>query len=873
MTPRLPRLVVALLRRVVPHRTADQLIDELSDDYAERWRTNRRGSGLWLAGETLSIVAAYVAAALRVGARRAALTGRDVRHAWRVIRRHPVQSLASAAMLGCGISGLATVAGLTATLLGRPVSPEHGARVVRLAAVDREGGLALRFSYAELDVVRRFLGGDVTLAAVDLQPVVLKRGTGQWQALGEVVTSEYFGVVGQRVVAGRPLRPSDDRPDAPPVAVIGRTTWRDRFGESPSALGSEIVVNTTAFTIVGVSESRPSTAFAAADVHVWIPTAHGDAMLNPGWRTDPTHRWWTPVALTPSGATPAIETQLRTATRELARRDPRHWQDRVLTLQPGLTLLGSPRATATTLLAVLGALAVLMLAVASANVGGLWLAASAADRRQLAVHLALGASRATLVGRRVAAGMLVGVAAGSLALAAYAGARVPLAAVALQPAVVLRLDLPFNLPTAVWIVMAAVCGGGLLAIGPALWASRLDVPASLSTGSSRGSVATMSGLRRLLVSVQVALSLTLTMGAATFSRSAARLTDMDTGFPRDGLVAMDFDVEPAVEGGQAAARLARQAIEQVRRLPGITGAAMANRAPIDPSTPRTGIRRPGDALPAASATLATITDGYFETVGIPIVSGRDFTADEIERSAEVAIVNEALASRLWPDGDVVNRALVLDTEARSVRVVGVARDARYRSLSEAPQPHVYVPTAPGFSLALLARANGDDRRALVAIQDALDRVGPGVVGFFPRTMDDHLSLELLPVRAAAGASAALGATALALSAAGLYALVAWFVEIRRREIGVRLALGASSRSVGTLVVSEALRTAVPGALVGLLASLGLAAIAGSMFADAAVEPAAAAAGVFGTAALILAATYVPYRRAARVDPAESLREG
>jgi predicted permease len=862
---------VAILRRVVPGRTAGQIIDELSEDYTTRRLADRRGSALWLARETLSIVGAFLLAGMRARARRSALVGRDLRHAWRLVCRHPVQSIAAASMLGCGIAVTATVTGLAGTLLVRPISAQHGERLRRLAAVDREGGLSLRFSYAELELIRTAIGDDATLAAVDLQPVVIRRGAEHWQAIGEVVTAGYFDVVSQRAVAGRPLLTADDRQGAPAVAVIGSTTWRDRFRGRESVVGAEIVVNSTPFTIVGVMESRGSPSFASAAVDVWIPSAHGHAMLNPGWRTDPLNRWWTPLILASPGSMADLDRRLGTAMADLLQLAPQHWENRVLVLQPGLALLGNQRTTAATLVGVLGALALLMLAVAGANVSGLWLATAAADRRQMAVHLALGAGRTALVGRRVVSGALVGVCAGTLALAGYTWARVALAAIALQPAVTLRLDLPLDLRTAMLIVVAGAAAGGLLAIGPAAWAAGFNLSESLQGGAAR-SVTTMPAVRRLLVAAQVALSLTLMIGATAFSQGAERLAELDAGFPRQGLVAMDFDVEPAVEDAGSAAMLARQALDQVRRLPAITASAMANRAPVDPSTPRTSFRRAGDSIALGSATLATITDGYFETVGIPILSGRAFSIDEIERSAEVAVVNQALASRLWPDGDVLNRALVLDAEPRSLRIVGIARDARYRSLSEAPGPLVYVPRPPDFRLALLARTTGDPRRALSDIQAALDRVGPGVVGFFPRTMEDHLALELLPYRAAANASSILGAAALVLSATGLYALVAWFVEVRRREIGVRLALGATPRRVGRLVLGEALRTAVPGAMTGLVVAWGLVTLAGSALAGVTLQPAAAVAGLASTIALVIVATYGPWRRAVGVDPAQSLRD-
>jgi hypothetical protein len=300
---------------------------------------------------------------------------------------------------------------------------------------------------------------------------------------------------------------------------------------------------------------------------------------------------------------------------------------------------------------------------------------------------------------------------------------------------------------------------------------------------------------------------------------------------------------------------------------------MASRAPIDPSTPLSGIRRPGEAAPRADATWLAVTDGYFEAVGIPLVAGRDFTRAEIDRRADVAIVNESLVSRLWPHGGAVGAALTLDAPGRTLTIVGVARDAKYRSLADAGALHVYVPVAPSFGLALLSRATGDPRQALVAIQWELDRVGPGVVGFFPRTLDDHLALELLPGRAAASAAAGLGLVAWGLSVTGLYGLVAWFVEVRRREIGIRMALGASRSDVRRLIVKQALTAAAPGVVAGVVIAAVMAAGARAVLAGIApLDPLPHVGGLGAIALVVLLASALPTRRATRIDPAASLRE-
>ncbi len=239
----------------------------------------------------------------------------------------------------------------------------------------------------------------------------------------------------------------------------------------------------------------------------------------------------------------------------------------------------------------------------------------------------------------------------------------------------------------------------------------------------------------------------------------------------------------------------------------------------------------------------------------------------------MVIVNETLADRLWPRGDAIDRSLYLPTDAKVVRVVGVARNSKYRTLSESARPHLYRPTAASLGLTLLGRTSGEPYQALGAIQRALDDVGPGLVGFFPRTLDDHLAIDVLPTRAAARAATGLGTLALVLSAVGLYGLVAWFVELRRREIGVRMALGATAANVRLLIVRQALVTAIPGIGAGLVLASGLAIVARSaLFGVQPLDPVALGAGVAALAIVVVSASYLPSRRATQVDPATALRQ-
>ena len=869
------RLVRSMLARTLPDRIAGEAADDLFDDHRRLRET--RGSitaALFLMREAASLAGAFVAAAISRFVRSLAMVRRDVAHAGRAVMRRPGSSLGAMLMLAAGLAAVAASSGLASTLLFRPISTRYPDEVRRLASADRGGRTRLAFSEVELERVRDTMTGVANIAVANLQPVVLRIGNTDSQLLAEVTGGRYFDVIGLGMLQGRPLVEADAAAGAPPLIVISERLWRQRFARDPSVLGTDIRLNGRAFTIVGVTAGASTSSLLGGSVDAWISLAHADAMLDRSWRTNPDNRWWTTFVHANAAATTAVDAALERATVDLAARWPDAWRERKLITVPGTVLAGSQRNAAVTLSLVLSVFAVLILVAAAANVGGLFLAAAAADRGRAAIQLAIGSGRLGILRRHLIEGGLIGATAGVAALILYAGIRIRLAEVALLPTLTLRLDLPLNLDVIATTISAGVLVGGLLALGPALWLTRLDVAQTLRDGSGRATGgAGLSRARRVLVAAQVAISITLLAGATLFARSMDTLDTLDVGFSRDGLLAMDFDLEPSAPAASMLSALAREALDRANAVPGVVAAAMSNRAPIDSSTPAVSVELPGStARPTDDVTFYLATERYFETVGMRLVQGRGFTADEVAREDAVVVVNETLAGRIWPDGDVLERALVLQPEGRTVRVVGVARDSKYRSLSEELRPHLYLPAAPAFSRALLIRTQDDPRRAILAVQSALDLVGPGVVGFFPRTFDDHLAIDMLPTRAAARAAAILGALALILSATGLYGIVMWFVEVRRREIGVRVALGASANHVRRLIVRQAVMAAAPGLVIGLAMALALTVFGQSLFVGVgAVDPRSLWLGIVTLGVIVLAASYLPSRRATQVDPVIVLR--
>jgi predicted permease len=871
----LPAPVRWLLHAVVPARTADTVLGDLEEEWiAMRTLRAPPSAYTWLAREALSLLAAYMTAPWRPLHLKGLGTmwTRDVRLVLRGMRRTPLATVAAVALLSSGLLAVAVSSGLASALLFRPVSDVHGDALRRIAAIDRRGAASYAFSFIELQALRERLAGTATLAAVNLQPVLVRAAGVDRQTTGEVVDGEYFGAIGTRMLLGRGLAAADDRHGSPRVAVVSESLWRDRFNASAEALGTPVLLNGASYAIVGVAGRSGASGLFGTSVDVWIPMAHADPMLGRHWRTDVTNRWFN-VFMLPDTTLADAEGPLAATAADLARAYPDRWRDRRLQTAPGTFIPGRQRTLAQTLAAILGGLSALILAVAAANVGGLLLSRAAVNRHAAAIHLALGSGHAAIARRLTIEGSLVGLVGGLLALGLYFWVRLWFSHITLLPTLALRLDLPLDAQTTGVVIAAGLASGLFLASGPALWASRLDISGMLREAGRAGNGRGITRPRQMLVSGQVCFSLALIVSAALFVRSLNALNRVDLGFPRAGLVAMDFDVEPSEAAPADMPRLAREALARVAALPGVVAAAMSNRAPVDPSTPAVDVTAAPGRASVGDVSVYLATAAYFDTVGLSLTAGRSFTQAEAESNAKVAIVNEALASRLWPPGDALDRELHVPAEGVSFRVIGIARNSKYRSLSEAARPHLYRPTPAGLGLTLLARTRGNPHEALGSMQRVLDRVGPGLVGFFPRTLDDHLVIETLPSRVVATAATSVGTLALLLSTVGLYGLVAWFVELRRREIGVRMALGASAADVRWLVVRQALTTALPGMAAGLALAAALAVSGRSiLFGVQPLDPFALAAGVAALGLVVASASYLPARRATRVDPALVLRQ-
>ena len=806
----------------------------------------------------------------------------DVRFGARMLRRSPGFTVTAALTIALGIGANTTIFSILDALLLRPLAGTVRPNELVLLGRTQQGQGFDTFSYPDYLDYRDGARSLTAVVATTVVPSHLSTGGASERIRAELVTGNYFAALGTRPALGRLLVAEDSREGAAPVLVLSHGAWRSRFGSDSSLVGKSVRINGTPYTVVGVAEERFNGTRLSGVVDAFVPITTAMALLPDagGMREQRGAVWLNMFGRLGPGVTPAAaQAELAAIAGGLAARYPDTNKDRGIRVSAGIGLDPSTRSDITRFMTVLFGVVGLVLLIACANVANLLLARGSARARELAVRSSLGASRSRLVRQLVAEGLLLAL------LGGVAG--VALGALSLR--FVLRLPVFVNSFNGIAVtvdprvmafgVAAMVVSGLLFALPPAFRTSRVDLVTALKLGTP-GSGDGRSRLRSGLVVAQLALSLVLLVAAGLFVRTLQALYRIEPGFDtRQVLVA---SLDPGLQGYDEArmTRLFEEFQERVRALPGVEHAAMCFIVPLGGGGWDTRVY-PFDAKPTADdpgikSDINAVFPGYFETLGMRLLNGRDFTASDRAGTPAVAVVNESLAEQLWPGRNAIGERFRVGRDgAQLLEVIGVVQTARYRSLVEPPRPFFYRPFAQAFRASMTVHvrvASGDPYTVLPGVRRVLDELDRDLPLSRVTTLEQRLSGSVGAQRTAAMLVGMYGALALVLAAVGLYGSMAYSVSRRTREMGVRMALGARSSEVRRHVLAQAARITGMGVALGLVAALPATRLVRSqLFGVQPSDPVTLTGVIVVLATAAIVAAYVPARRATRVDPVVALR--
>jgi len=803
----------------------------------------------------------------------------DLRYAWRALWKNPTTTLGAVLALALGIGATTTMFGLLNAVALRPLPYPESHRLVELwGNVERQvverRGTSIPDYVDWKDQSRSF-----DLMSAWWPSNFIRYGSRAPDRLsGELVAGDYFSLLGVEPVAGRLLTADDDRGDAGLAAVISEQLWERGFGRTPDVVGRSMQLDTQVFTIVGVAPARFRGRSDASDV--WASMI---ATASPAERAARGDRGFPVLArLAPGVTVAAAQADVANVARQLAQAYPATNDKRgVEVAQLADEVFGEVRPA----IALLFGAVTFVLVIACASVASLLLARTESRRREFSLRRAIGADELRLVRLMLAESawvVVIGGTAGSL-LALWAGD----ALLALSP-----VQLPsFATPALDWPTLGFVMALGIvITVVIGLSPLRHMRARSLAQDLREGAVEVRGGgggrTLQVIVAGQIAVTVTLLVGAALFSRSFAALARFDPGFDPGGVLSLRVQL-PVVAGAQAAAPDAAAGVpalallDDLRGLPGVTHASLASTVPLG-GTVATFYSAEGmgevDATNRPRAYVQRVTPGYVETLALHVIDGRSFVPADLGADAGNVMVTQALAKRFWPNESAVGRRIKqgsLTGEAPWLTIVGVLRDANLRGIPQnpTPDPDIFMPfSAPSRGFAVLLRTAGDPAGLSRAAADVIGRRDPGIAVFNVVSLSELIDRQLAASRFLTWLTGVFAATALTLAVIGIYGLLAYWVGQRTREIGVRAALGAGRGQLIRLIVGQGVMLALAGVVAGGAAAAGLGRYVETQLYS--VQPLdvvsfAMTAGIMIVTALV--ASLAPALRALRVDPITALR--
>lgn len=792
---------------------------------------------------------------------------RDLRYGLRMLMKNPGFTAVAVVTLALGIGANTTIFTIMDAVFLRPWPVKDSDQLARIMSLTPQGQ-STSFSYADyLDLCHQTTAFSGILA-FSRQGRFLKVGEELELIPVDVVSENYFSVLGVNAAIGRTFLKADSEP----TAVISYDLWQRRFGADPTLVGKQIQLNNRGVTVVGIAPRRFRGLERFVPTHVWLPVKDGATRQELQERDV---RGYELIGrLRPEIPVKQARAELDTISRRLAEAYPATNRERRFTVIPESERIRRVLPLALSFIAI----ASLVLLIACANVAGLLLARAETRRREMAIRLALGARRRHLVGQVLtesAVLALVGAAVGLL-LTSWLFELQP---VVMPPsAVPLGPDLRIDGRVLIFTVGVTVLAVLLFGLAPALQASNVNLVPVLK-GEERG---IYRGTKRvstlnLLVIGQIVLSTVMLIAAGLLLRSFLFSQRIHPGFDvKKNLLILN--IAPSVDGPERLRTLYQMLAERIEGLPGVKQATYARRMLLSGSGGGAARRVsiPGVDLPAGQQSLLikfnAVGSNYFQVVGTRILRGRDFNRSDLATGSKVVLINETMARRFWPNGDCLGKRL--QVEGSEYEIVGVVEDAKINHIHEAPEPYLYFAFAqmPSGEGALIVETAGDPRTLVEAIKQQVRVEDQNIAFLEVLTLKQLMHYALWDDQIAAGLVGTLSVVGMFLAAVGLYGVVSYAANRRTHEIGVRMALGASRSDVLKLIVRQGLRLAIIGVPIGLGVALGVMRLISSMlYSVQPTDPLTFTSSALLMLTVVVLASYFPARRAAKVDPMAALR--
>ncbi len=808
----------------------------------------------------------------------------DLRFGVRILFKHKAMTTVAVLSLSLGIGANTAIFSLVDRLLVRPLPVDEPERLVTFNK-GAPPDLFAKFTYSDYADYRDLndvFDGLVCFAETAMN--LSERGQTE-RVHGLRVSGNYFSALRVAPALGRGFLPEEERaPDAHPVAVLSYGLWQRRFGADPAVVGRDVTLNGQGYTVVGVAPAEFTGTIRGAAPDLYVPIKSVNSR---------NHYWLLLMGrLKPGVSREQAAAAMNVLGPQIARQYPR--PDGSPRNEPPFLLEdGSQGHTYLLLklsfpLKLLMGIVALVLLIACANVANLLLARAAARRKEIAIRMAIGAGRGRLVRQLLTESLLLAALGGGAGLwlagpigKLLAGFTPPIGRGYTTP---LSLEGGLDARVLVFTFCVSLLAGVIFGLAPALGASRTSLVAALKDGADSGTGLRRFNPRKLLVVAQVSLSFLVLIGAGLCVRSLQKLQAIDAGFDPARTVVMSFDLSPSGYDEARGQLFYQQLVERVTGLPGVESASLAHLTPLSDDLLQRTTAIEGYKPPPGEKSIAffynVVGPRYFETLRTPLVSGRDFTPQDRAGAPQVVIINETLARRYFPDGDALGKRLIFGAYSSSpiplqqLEIVGVVKDSKYLDLTEQTRRMMFLPLAQSYrpEMRLHVRTAQDPTAMVAAIRRETQKLDASLPVYNIKTLEEQKDRSLYTARLAATLLSVFGGLALLLASIGLYGVMAYTVGQRRREIGVRLALGAQQGDVFRLVIKEGMALVAAGTALGLTG-----AIAGTRLLTTflyGVEPTDAA--TFIGIALLLAvvallANYLPARRASRVDPITALR--